>query len=255
MTTQELFDLVYNSSLSKLDMCKMVQELTDGFEEAKLKMLYKEFAFFVLSIKYSWAAKISDEEIKAAIVEPNKQGMFTAILKKNNIEYDERAEWYNIPIKSQSYPYLKHFIRLDKFERVLHQIGQKSFSGNVEEPVQPIKWLKSEEALWQLIESLKKNGLIQSRETEDIIQHFEVTGREAKQAKLEPISWLKSKALLAYFIRQLNNSGSIDVENIWHELEPHFYINGKAVTGLRQSEASTYSSPKSSDIIDRLIKQ
>lgn len=124
----------------------------------------------------------------------------------------------------------------------------------IEQDLNKINWCKSEEVLRQLIDALKENELIQQRETDSIIQHFNVSGKEPVQVELSPISWLKTKALLAYFIRRLHTSNLINVDNLWHEMEPHFLINGKAVKELRKSEASTYGNLIGSDIIDKLIK-
>ena len=123
------------------------------------------------------------------------------------------------------------------------------------EELKQIQWLKSEQALRTLIDALKAEGFIEENATDDIIQHFKVSGREVKPAQLEPIKWLKSKALLAYFIRQLHNSSLINVYNIWQEMEPHFLFRDKVATSLRQSEASTYGNLVGSEAIDRLIKQ
>lgn len=131
------------------------------------------------------------------------------------------------------------------------------------ESIQPIKWLKSDEALRQLIEALKENGLIQSRETEDIIQHFEVSGREAKQAKLEPINWLKSKALLAYLIDMLSKEPEpsapsapfMDSIKKWELVKLHFVVKGKKITRSLVSDLKQTMYPNGCTDIDDILKR
>ena len=112
-----------------------------------------------------------------------------------------------------------------------------------------IKWLKSEEALRQLIESLKENGLIQSRETDDIIQHFEVSGRETKQAQLAPINWIGTARLLVYLIEKMSEIRSnkiISVNDIWKDtIYSHFLINGDIPKKHMRQSANKYKSNKS----------
>ncbi|MFO8028981.1 MAG: hypothetical protein R6U28_03900, partial [Cyclonatronaceae bacterium] len=209
MTTQELFDKAYHDYMSKLDMHNMVQELTDGFEESKFRILCEEFEFYAFMAQDKWISQLSQEEIQEALDEIAKQGKEIPVLANRRSYLSEPIFKKTITIKkkqlSQSqkdsrskfieqmneslktlidYQLLMdkfgiHFSGLYRLRRVLIEIKRENFEKKNEESqaIQPIKWLKSEEALWQLIESLKKNGLIQSRETEDIIQHFEVSGR------------------------------------------------------------------------------
>ncbi len=126
--------------------------------------------------------------------------------------------------------------------------------------IQPIKWLKSEEALRQLIDSLKEYGLFQIRETEDIIQHFEISGREAKQAKLEPINWLKSKVLLAYLIDKLSKEPEqsapfIDSNKKWELAKLHFVVKDKKITRSLVGDYSQSPYPNGSDDIDAILKR
>ena len=145
---------------------------------------------------------------------------------------------------------IKHTDSIYKFEDIEPHINK----------IQPIKWLKSDEALRQLIEALKENGLIQSRETEDIIQHFEVSGREAKQAKQEPINWLKSKALLAYLIEELTKQPKqsepfIDSNKKWELVKLHFVVNSKEIARSLRGDLSQSPYPNGSDDIDTILKR
>ena len=123
----------------------------------------------------------------------------------------------------------------------------------------PICWLKSEQALRQLIEVLKENGLIQHRETDTILQHFIINGKEPKQAAFEPINWIVKKVNLAYLIETMANKKLISVSNnIWQEtVNTHFILKGKPITKMKQT-ASGYKynktrKPHKADLIDSII--
>lgn len=102
--------------------------------------------------------------------------------------------------------------------------------------VKPIHWLNGEESLRQFIEDLKRAGMIEKRETEDIIQeHFEVDGKKpVNQPK--PIVWTGTKVLLAHLISGLDDI--LEIRHIWKTITPHFHWKGKVPTGLRQSAGS-----------------
>lgn len=143
---------------------------------------------------------------------------------------------------------IKHTDSIYKFEDIEPHINK----------IQPIKWLKSDEALRQLIEALKKNGLIQSRETENIIQeHFRQSHKEPK-----PINWTAPVSLFAYLIEELNKDGAIKPishpDYIWYDIAPHFLIKGEAPKSLRQT-ANRYKQnksgkPKHHEKIDNIIQ-
>ena len=145
---------------------------------------------------------------------------------------------------------------IDQYCELSHSILRK----NDNTDITPIKWLKSEEALRQLFESLKENGLIQSRETEDIIQHFYLSGTEAKQAQLEPINWLKSKALLAYLIDELTKQPKqsepfIDSNKKWELVKLHLVVNSKEIARSLRGDLSQSPYPNGSDNIDTILKR
>ena len=145
---------------------------------------------------------------------------------------------------------IKHTDSIYKFEDIEPHINK----------IQPIKWLKSDEALRQFIEALKENGLIHSIETEDVIQHFEVSGREAKQVKLEPINWLKSKALLAYLIDMLSKEPEpsapfMDSIKKWELVKLHFVVKGKKITRSLVSDLKQTMYPNGCTDIDDILKR
>jgi len=126
--------------------------------------------------------------------------------------------------------------------------------------IQPIKWLKSEDALRQLIDGLIKYEMIQKREAEDIIQHFTVSDIEAKQAQLEPINWLKSKALLAYLIDTLSKKPEqsapfIDSDKKWELVKLYFVVNGNKITRSLVNDIRQSSYPNGASDIDGILKR
>jgi hypothetical protein len=124
---------------------------------------------------------------------------------------------------------------------------------------QHINWLESDESLEQFINALQKKNLIETRETEAIINnHFKPVREQNKEPV--PIAWIyKYKNLLAYLIRELHNNRFIVCRNIWQETEPHFSIDGEIVKGLRQCEdqyvhRNNTGKPTNNKLIDNIIK-
>lgn len=152
-------------------------------------------------------------------------------------------------------------VKLDRdWIETRQQFFNKDEASENPQRIKPIKWLKSEEALRQLIDALKENGLIESRETDDIIEHFEVSGREAKQAELEPINWLKSGALLAYLNKELTMQPKqaepfIDSKKMWVVLNLHFVINNKKIDRSLVGDVGQSRYPNGSDTIDAILRR
>jgi hypothetical protein len=121
--------------------------------------------------------------------------------------------------------------------------------------IQPIIWLNGEESLRQFLENLKSAGLIENRETNEIIQeHFDVDGKKPTYKESQPIVWRETKVLLAHLINGLERSKSVEFKNIWKDLSPHFLWNGKKPTGLRQS-AYNNPHPNNIDKIETIINE
>ena len=283
-STNYFFEAVYRGELSRLDRYSYVQNVTDNFDEHKLLMLCEAFDSFFFKKRYTRKSEVTDEEVERAIsnlekdekipemVDRRREGIcsiseyfaeysnnkkLNEVKKKNIIILNEGV----IDVESLIYPI--RFYPLYKLRRLLIELAEQYVNNNTKSDkleFKPIKWFKSEEALRQLIESLKKNGLIQSRETDDIIQHFEVTGREAKQAKLEPINWLKSKALLAYLIEELTKQPKqsepfIDSNKKWELVKLHFVVNSKEIARSLRGDLSQSPYPNGSDDIDTILKR
>lgn len=119
--------------------------------------------------------------------------------------------------------------------------------------IQPIHWLK-DEFLRQFLDSLKSAGLIENRDTEEIIQeHF----RESSKKPL-PIKWSKSNRLINYLFWQLREAGLIDKERKFKIIAEHFLNrHGKPLKSdsLKSDiEEIKYNSPKGSKVIDNIIE-
>ena len=283
MNTEDFFEKVYLDSISDLDMYNQIQELTDNFDEKKLQLLCDDFDFYLFHKKEQRQAHVSDEEIEQAIEKLSKQGREIPVIAdrqsqfifeffksndKNKIKNAELNEQMliemiegkkkTIDVERLIYPF--EFYDLYRLRNLLIKLKREHVANDAEEApkMQPIKWHKSEEALRQLIEALKKNGLIQSRETENIIQeHFRQSHKEPK-----PINWTAPVSLFAYLIEELNKDGAIKPishpDYIWYDIAPHFLIKGEAPKSLRQT-ANRYKQnksgkPKHHEKIDNIIQ-
>lgn len=120
----------------------------------------------------------------------------------------------------------------------------------------PIYWKKSVETLRHFLDSLKSNGLIENRDTDDIIQeHFFVDGG-INTKESQPIKWMSTLSLLAYMIESLDRK-YIQPDNLWHDIMPHFSKSGQTPQNMRQT-ANRYKNnksgkPKAYQIIDDLL--
>lgn len=117
--------------------------------------------------------------------------------------------------------------------------------------IQPIHWLKGEESLRQFLESIKSAGLIENRDTDEIIQeHFLVDGK-APNKKLQLIKWLSESKYLAYLMHRLAEEFIINIKGRKHELTASHFISSKETSLNTNSLASQlskiYKNGKSSD--------
>lgn len=140
------------------------------------------------------------------------------------------------------------------------ELSRLVFLKNDNTGISPIIWLKSEQALRQLIEALKENGLIQERDTEAVIQHFMIDSKEPSQTKLEPINWLKSKALLAYLIDQLTTKPKlsnpfIDSDKKWEMTKLHFVVKNKPILRSLINDLKQTNYPNGCTEIDTIINK
>jgi len=120
--------------------------------------------------------------------------------------------------------------------------------------IQPIHWLKGEESLRKFLDNIKSTGLIENRETDDIIQeHFRQSDK-----KPQPIKWSKSNRLINYLFWQLREAGLIDKERKYKIITEHF-LNRHGKPLKRDSlkndiDEIKYNSPKGSKVIDNIIE-
>lgn len=91
--------------------------------------------------------------------------------------------------------------------------------------IQPLHWLKGEESLSLFIEELKSAGLIENRETEEIIQeHFRVEDKLPIKEP-QPIKWLINIKYLAYLIDRLGDQFLINIKDSKHQLTASHFVN------------------------------
>jgi len=126
--------------------------------------------------------------------------------------------------------------------------------------IQPIHWLKGVESLRQFIEELKSAVLIESRETEEIIQeHFSVDNQvPTKEAK--PINWLGTTVLLAYLIKELTikpkmHDSFMESKNLWQVTNLHFTIKGKEIHRSLVNDIKQSRYPNGCNKIDTILKR
>jgi len=126
--------------------------------------------------------------------------------------------------------------------------------------IQPIHWLKGEESLRQFLDIIKSASLIDSRETDDIIQeHFLVDGQEPIKEP-QPINWLKSKVLLAYLIQELSTKPNmhkpfIEPDKKWQLTELHFTVKGKEIGRSLVNDIKQSRFPNGCEEIDSILKR
>lgn len=91
--------------------------------------------------------------------------------------------------------------------------------------IQPIHWLKGEESLRQFLQSIKKKGLIENRDTEEIIQeHFYVDGKMPTKEP-QPIKWMIESQYLAYMMHRLADEFIINIKGKKHQLTASHFIS------------------------------
>jgi hypothetical protein len=295
MRTEEFFEAVYHCRLSDLDTYNQVKEMTNSFEPKLLNMLCDDFDFYFFMKDEEMLGEVSHEEIqkkvhkyeendrKVPMLSDRTDGQsvsnyfkstkhkffkvkddakFKANREKIAKEIQETSE-NSIDVERLMYP--TKFYCLYKLRNLLIDLKRKHTSAIYrfdDEPKpqiansQHINWLESDESLEQFINALQEQSLIQSVETEAIIQeHFKP--QRAQNSKYEPILWLETIALLAYMIESLDQQ-YIKPQNIWSDTAPHFSKNGQTPKNLRQTsnrfKQNKSGKPKNYKLIDNIIK-
>lgn len=123
--------------------------------------------------------------------------------------------------------------------------------------IEPIHWLKGEKSLSRFLESLKGAGLIENRESDEIIQeHF----RQTDQAP-QSIQWSKSNRLLIYLFNKLTEAGLVDTMGRQFKLITEHFLDRHGQKFKRDSlkqdfQNMKYSSdPRGSKTIDKIIQE
>jgi len=127
--------------------------------------------------------------------------------------------------------------------------------------IQPIHWLKGVESLRQFIEELKSAVLIESRETEQLIQeHFYVDGQMPTKEP-QSIKWLIESQYLAYLMHRLAEEFIINIKGKKHQLTASHFISNKGkelkslASQLSQILKHARSTDKSISAIENIIQR
>lgn len=105
----------------------------------------------------------------------------------------------------------------------------------------PIHWLKGTEALKQFLDNIKSEGLIEIRDTEEIIQeHFFVDG-QAPIKESQSIKWLIENQYLTYLMHRLAEEFIINIKGKKHQLTASHFISSSDKSLNTHSLASQLS--------------
>lgn len=305
MKLWDFFDEVYEGYLSEFDMLNMVEELTDQFDNVKLKLMCNEFDFYLFMKQEEFLGSFSHEEIENKIHEIERAGKKIPVMsdkvykptyisdffkskkidfKKKDLteEQEKKREKYHaefianlekqrkisLDVKKMFDPHGVEFFSLYRLRNILIDLKRKHtdavYKFDDKEPqinnIMPIHWLKGEESLRQLLDSLKSARLIENREADDIIQeHFDV-GDQALTKKSKPVNWLKSKVLLAYLIEELSTKPEmhepfIDPHKKWEKTKLHFTVKGKKIVRSLVGDINQSRYPNGCEEIDAILKK
>ena len=123
--------------------------------------------------------------------------------------------------------------------------------------IHPIHWIKGEESLRLFLDTIKNAGLIEIRETDEIIQeHFRQTDKSP-----QPIKWSKTNRLLIYLFSKLTKAGLVDTMDRQFKLITEHFLDKKGQPLKRDSlkqdfQNMKYSSdPRGAKTIDKIIQE
>ncbi|MBO6573345.1 MAG: hypothetical protein JJ958_12990 [Balneola sp.] len=112
---------------------------------------------------------------------------------------------------------------------------------SLENYIKPIHWLKGKENLKHFLDIIKREGLIEKKNTEEIIQeHFFVDG-QAPIKEPHSIKWLIESKYLAYLMHSLAEEFIINIKGKKHELTASHFISSKGEPLKPKSLASQLS--------------
>lgn len=231
ITVKEFINNVWDGNYTTLDIKNILKEITDGFKKEALLSIelssllleedkLEEYAKDNLDINYS-------EESKGLTLNQMRQ-------KDENEFTKKRREIYFNAFPVQ-------YTRMYNFRRMLYRYLESSSSSIETSSMISIHWLKGEESLRLFIEELISAGLIENRETEEIIQeHFYVNGNMPTKEP-EPIKWLIESKYLAYLMHRLAEEFIINIKGKKHQLTASHFINSEGEQLKPKSLASQLS--------------
>ena len=211
--------------------------ISDSFISSKNKKLLKSDSF-------------SNEQLK-------KIDQFFGSMKENRKK--------TIDIMKLFDPNRSHFYSLYRLRSLLVDLKRKHTNSiyrfDDKEPqvnkIQPIHWLKGEDSLRQFLDTIKNAGLIEIRETDEIIQeHFRQTDKSP-----QPIQWSKTNRLLIYLFSKLTKAGLVDTMDRQFKLITEHFLDKKGQPFKRDSlkqdfQNMKYSSdPRGAKTIDKIIQE
>lgn len=276
MTTCEFFESVYNGKLFESDIRHYVKTVTDNYQPDKFYTFCDDFDLFLAITRKELEDGISEDELKSLdkseIIYLNEFEERTFFIRGFYQDSDISHLWLKnknlycldliasnkiLNIERLFYP--SKLALLEWLKRHLIDILFDEFSSSKKKlVVQPIIWLKNE-SLSQFIEELKSAGLIDDRDTMEIIQeHFRQTDKLP-----QPIKWNKSNRLIIYLFSKLSETGLIDTIGRPHQLITEHFLDKKGQPFKAENLKSDFynmknyytSDPRGSNIIDRIISK
>jgi len=253
--------LSFNSATSKklLNVVIQILEKRDENKTSGLKLIIAELR----SSDFEYPDDSFQEDVSPLDTGSEMKGRKTEYFGVEYIDVETYVKGYGVafgliePKKEKFKKFIAEY--KDELHAYLDLKGKTRYSksSEIKKERVPIHWLNGEKSLRQFIDSLKSAGLIENRETDEIIkEHFDVDGKKPTNKEPQPIIWLESLSLLAYMIEALDRK-YIKPDNIWSDTMPHFLKNGQTPENMRQT-ANRYKDnktgkPKGYQIIDDIF--
>jgi hypothetical protein len=274
MTTKEFFESVYNGELFETDIKDYVKSKTENYDPDLFLSFCRDFDIFLAvkrkeledlisvnqlmdldkkDIIYLTEFEVKTFFIKGFMENSNQLSIWFKNDKLYNLDFIDSDRVLNIdkmffPAKLALLEFLKDYLLHIWFE-VIH----------TQNTIQSINWLKGSDSLRQFLDSIKKAGLIENRDTDEIIQeHFRQTDQT-----LQPIQWSKSNRLLIYLFNKLTEADLVDTMDRQFQLISEHFLNKKGqplkADNLKSDSYNMKnfytSDPKGSETIDRIIQE
>jgi|SRR5690625_668848 len=222
---------IWDGKYSPLDIKNILREVTNGFNKNDLRSVELSIYLFEEEKLEEFANNNRDVDYSN---EFDNLSLGSWLNGDDSDLYKRRKEIY-----FNAYP--NQYMRMYNFRKMIHNHIKSSHYSNFNQKIAPIHWLKGEDSLSLFIEELKSAGLIENRETEEIIQeHFRVEDKlPTKESK--PIKWLINIKFLAYLIDRLGEEFIINIKGSKHKLTANHFVNSDG-NDLNTSSLSSFLS-------------